>query len=64
MTTVEIHDDKFTIDGEVTYRGRDWRGYPIEGLLMNSRMIQATLERLQDEKAVRSRRVSLSWRRR
>lgn len=31
MTTVEIHDDKFTIDGEVTYKGRDWRGYPIEG---------------------------------
>jgi hypothetical protein len=44
MTRVTIDGEQFYIDGEVTYSGRTWRGYKIEGLLMNSRMIQATFD--------------------
>jgi hypothetical protein len=43
-TTVEIDGQRFLIDGRPTYAGREWRGYPIEGLLMNSRMVQATFD--------------------
>ena len=44
MTQVTIHGDQFFIDGEPTYKGRTYRGYKIEGLLLNSRMIQATFD--------------------
>lgn len=44
MTTITICDDRFFIGGEPTYKGRTWRGYPIEGLLLNSRMVQATFD--------------------
>ncbi len=44
MTTITIQADRFYIDGQPTYAGRVWRGYPIEGLLMNSRMVQATFD--------------------
>lgn len=44
MTRVTIEDDRFFIDGEPTYKGRAYRGYEIEGLLLNSRMIQATFD--------------------
>jgi hypothetical protein len=44
MTTVTIQGDQFYIDGTPTYKGRTWRGWRIEGLLMNSRMIQATFD--------------------
>jgi hypothetical protein len=44
MTRVTIDGEQFYIDGAVTYPGRTWRGYKIEGLLMNSRMIQATFD--------------------
>jgi hypothetical protein len=39
-TVVSISKDKFLINGEPSYKGRTWQGYPIEGLLMNSRMVQ------------------------
>jgi hypothetical protein len=39
-TTVSISKDKFLINGTPTYKNRTWQGYPIEGLLMNSRMVQ------------------------
>ena len=39
-TTVGIAGEKFLINGEPTYKGRTWQGYPVEGLLMNSRMVQ------------------------
>ena len=42
MTRVSIEGEKFLIDGKPTYRGQTFRDYPIEGLLLNSRMIQAT----------------------
>jgi hypothetical protein len=44
MTQVTLHGDQFFIDGEPTYKGRTYRGYKIEGLLLNSRMIQATFD--------------------
>jgi dienelactone hydrolase len=43
-TLVSIDSDQFRINGELTYRGRVWKGQKIEGLLMNSRMVQATFD--------------------
>jgi hypothetical protein len=44
MTHVTIDGERFLIDGEPTYRGRTFRGYRLEGLLLNSRMVQATFD--------------------
>jgi hypothetical protein len=45
-TTVEIRGEDFWIDGQPTYPGREWRGSRVEGLLFNSRMVQATFDDL------------------
>ena len=45
-TEVGIRGDAFLINGEPTYKGRTWKGKKIEGLLMNSRMVQATFDDL------------------
>jgi len=45
-TEVSIKNEKFCINGEPTYKGRSWQGYPIEGLLMNSRMVQGIFDDL------------------
>jgi len=47
-TVVTIHDDSFYIDGKPTYSGRNWNGFKIEGLLMNSRMVQGIFDDLND----------------
>jgi len=39
-TKVSIVGSAFHINGSPTYAGREWRGHKIEGLLMNSRMVQ------------------------
>ncbi|PKA97750.1 hypothetical protein B0O79_1419 [Flavobacteriaceae bacterium MAR_2009_75] len=52
-TTVTIEGDKFLINGELTYKGRTWQGHSIEGLLMNSRMVQGTFDDLNPETASR-----------
>ena len=39
-TTVTIQGDRFLINGRPTYEGRNYNGMKIEGLLMNSRMVQ------------------------
>lgn len=39
-TTVSIRGQQFFINGKPTYAGRTYRGMKIEGLLMNSRMVQ------------------------
>jgi hypothetical protein len=39
-TVVSIKGDQFLLNGQPTYRGRTWQGHKIEGLLMNSRMVQ------------------------
>ncbi|TAK24169.1 MAG: hypothetical protein EPO26_07090 [Chloroflexota bacterium] len=43
-TTLEIHGEDFFINRRPTYDGRTWRGHRIEGLLLNSRMVQATFD--------------------
>jgi hypothetical protein len=45
-TTVAIDGDRFLINGRPTYEGRTWRGMRIEGLLMNSRMVQGIFDDL------------------
>lgn len=39
-TTVSIVGEEFHINGQPTYAGRSWKGHKIQGLLMNSRMVQ------------------------
>src|SRR4051812_30495461 len=39
-TEVTISADQFRINGKPTYQGRSWNGLRIEGLLLNSRMVQ------------------------
>src|SRR5262245_62560134 len=43
-TEVGIKGDAFTINGEPTYKGRTWNGHKVEGLLMNSRMVQGIFD--------------------
>ena len=43
-TAISIVDDSFHINGQPTYAGRQWRGKRIEGLLMNSRMVQGIFD--------------------
>ena len=43
-TSVSILGEDFRINGKPTYPGREWKGHRIEGLLMNSRMVQATFD--------------------
>jgi len=46
MTRVTIAGEDVLIDGRPTYAGRTWRGHRIEGLLLNSRMVQAIFDDL------------------
>ena len=43
---VSIKGEKFLINGKETYKGLKWQGYSIEGLLMNSRMVQGIFDDL------------------
>jgi hypothetical protein len=45
-TTVTIQGQAFCINGQPTYKGRTWKGKKIEGLLFNSRMVQAIFDDL------------------
>jgi hypothetical protein len=45
-TEVAIRDDAFWINGKPTYEGRTWQGKKIEGLLLNSRMVQGIFDDL------------------
>ena len=44
VTAVGIDGAKFLINGQPTYKGRTWNDQSIEGLLFNSRMVQATFD--------------------
>ncbi|WP_127584643.1 hypothetical protein [Paenibacillus koleovorans] len=44
QTAVTSVEDRFAINGELTYKGRYWNGIRIEGLLMNSRMVQGIFD--------------------
>src|SRR5688572_21623540 len=46
QTQVAIQGEMFLINGEPTYKGRKWKGHKIEGLLMNSRMVQGIFDDL------------------
>jgi hypothetical protein len=48
-TVVSIKDDQFFINGKPTYAKRYWNGYKIEGLLLNSRMVQGIFDDLNPE---------------
>lgn len=43
-TEVSIERDAFRINGKPTYAGRLYKGMKIEGLLLNSRMVQGTFD--------------------
>ena len=43
-TTVTIAGDEFHINGQPTCAGRTWRGHKIQGLLLNSRMVQGIFD--------------------
>jgi hypothetical protein len=44
QTRVTIVADQFFINDRPTYEGRTWRGHLIEGLLLNSRMVQGIFD--------------------
>jgi hypothetical protein len=44
QTEVSIRGDDFLINGQPTYAGRAWKGHRIEGLLLNSRMVQGIFD--------------------
>ena len=50
-TVVSIQGDQFYINGKPTYPGRTWKGHKIEGLLINSRMVQGIFDDLNPETA-------------
>ena len=49
VTEVSIEGEQFLVNGEPTYKGRVWNGHKIEGLLMNSRMVQGIYDDLNPE---------------
>jgi len=48
-TEVSIRGDAFLINGRPTYEGRTWQGKKIEGLLLNSRMVQGIFDDMNPE---------------
>jgi hypothetical protein len=52
-TIFSIVGEDFHINGRPTYTGRSWQGRRIEGLLMNTRMVQATFDDLNPETVAR-----------
>ena len=45
-TKLTVQGDGFLINGKPTYEGRQWNGHKIEGLLLNSRMVQGIFDDL------------------
>lgn len=52
-TNVGIRGDKFLINGQPTFEGREWNGYTVEGLLPNARLVQGVFDDLNPETAER-----------
>lgn len=52
-TEVAIHGARFFLNGRPTYEGRVWEGMKIEGLLLNSRMVQGIFDDLNPHTAGR-----------
>jgi len=53
QTRIEIRDEDFLVNGRPTYVGREWKGRRVEGLLLNSRMVQATFDDLNPDTRTR-----------
>lgn len=49
QTVVTIKGDQFLINNKLTYAGRYWKGNKIEGLLLNSRMVQGIFDDMNPE---------------
>ncbi|MBW3622859.1 MAG: hypothetical protein KY468_05550 [Armatimonadetes bacterium] len=45
-TEIAIRDEEFYLNGKPTYEGREYQGHKIQGLLMNSRMVQGIFDDL------------------
>lgn len=60
-TVVSIRGRDFWIGDGPTYPGRSWRGRRIEGLLLNSRMVQATFDDLNPQTRKRWDRPGEPW---
>jgi len=43
-TSVSIVGEQFYLNGQPTYAGRSWHGHRVEGLLLNSRMVQGIFD--------------------
>lgn len=52
-TTVAIVGEDFHLNDRPTYAGRSWHGKKIQGLLMNSRMVQGTFDDLNPDTVAR-----------
>ncbi|MBN2452416.1 MAG: hypothetical protein JXR77_18665 [Lentisphaeria bacterium] len=52
-TDISIHGQAFHLNGGPTYPGRVWQGHTIEGLLLNSRMVQGIFDDLNPETRAR-----------
>lgn len=48
-TLIEIREGRFVVNGAPTYEGVKWRGVDIEGMLMNSRMVQGIFDDMNPE---------------
>jgi hypothetical protein len=48
-SVVTIKGDQFLINNKLTYSGRYWKGNKIEGLLLNSRMVQGIFDDMNPE---------------
>ena len=48
-TVISIRGDAFYVNDKPTYAGRTWKGNKIQGLLMNSRMVQGIFDDLNPE---------------
>ena len=53
QTKITIAGDAFCINGQPTYAGRSWSGLRIEGLLLNSRMVQGIFDDLNPDTRAR-----------
>jgi hypothetical protein len=49
QTVISIDGDRFLINGRLTYAGQRYHDWEVEGLLLNSRMVQATFDDLNPE---------------
>src|SRR5688500_16672791 len=48
-TVVTINGNEFYINAKPTYEGRYWKGHKVQGLLINSRMVQGIFDDLNPE---------------